>query len=1020
MNDKSLNTPTLIEQLTANFYQWEKRGRGWHVYDYPVELEPPFEPFIFHFPSTIQPAIDDGRKPGLFEKLWKRITKTSEVEATNIEETSFELKAAAFNDESGLREISISLPLEQKITIQHAEQFLLNLYYCKLPVSFEIIGLENSIHLQLCCREPDFLQIRQQLKAYFPDIVLNEEDNLLINAWNYENETVVVDFGLSQEFMRPLKIFKSFETDPLIGIVAALENLEEGEMGVLQILFQGVCNPWSESILRSVTDGEGRSFFADASEMVHLAEEKTKRPLFATAIRVVGQSPESYRAWEIVRLLGSGLAQLANPQSNELIPLANDDYDEQSHKEDILLRQTHRSGMLLNSEELVSLVHPPSASVSSQKLQREWKRTKIPPRIVLGHQLILGENIHQGKRTSVTLSPEQRLRHMYVIGATGTGKSTLLLNLIIQDIKNGLGIAVLDPHGDLIDNILGHIPEDRFDDVILLDPADANYPIGLNILSAHSEIEKNVLASDLVSIFRRHSTSWGDQMTSVLGNTILAFLESESGGTLIDLRRFLVEAEYRKSFLETVKDPEVVYYWQKEFSLLKGNTLGSILTRLDTFLRPKLIRHMMAQKEGINFQDILDSRKIFLVKLSHGLIGEENAYLLGSFIVSKLHQVAAARQIKSISERQNFYVYIDEFQHFITPSMAAILSGARKYHLGLILAHQELRQLWNQDTEIANSVISNPGTRICFRLGDFDAKKLEEGFSFFKAQDLQNLGVGEAICRVERTEYDFNLKTLAPPEINPELVRQRQEKIINLSRKKYSLHREELEAKLAKERKWTSIPPKPFEEIPVKKVERPVKVEELIRKEPELPIKKEKPALELPLLPGRGGAQHKYLQSLIKRMAEEKGYRAIIEQTTPDGLGRVDVSLETDGKKIACEISLTTTDEQEMGNIEKCLKAGYEKVILCCSEKKNLEKVKALVLRRLGSSEQEKVLFFLPEDLFFYLEQEAAKMATKEGRVKGYKVKVQYQPVTEEEKKSKREALAKVILRGLKGQRDKK
>jgi hypothetical protein len=346
--------------------------------------------------------------------------------------------------------------------------------------------------------------------------------------------------------------------------------------------------------------------------------------------------------------------------------------------------------------------------------------------------------------------------------------------MIVQDMRNGEGLAVLDPHGDLIDEILGHVPEERIADVVLLDPSDEDFPIAFNILSAHSELEKNLLASDLVSVFRRLSTSFGDQMNTVLANAIIAFLESSERGTLSDLRRFLVEPNFRERFLETVRDPEIVYYWQKEFPLLGGRPQGPILTRLDTFLRPKVIRHMVSQKENrIDFSTIMNSRKILLAKLAQGLIGEENSYLLGTLIVSKLNQMAMSRQSMATSERKDFYLYVDEFHNFVTPSMAAILAGARKYHLGLVLAHQELQQLSNRDNDVASAVISNPYTRVCFRLGDFDAKKLEDGFSFFSAKELQNLGVGEAICRMERAEYDFNLKTTRLPGVAPELASRR-------------------------------------------------------------------------------------------------------------------------------------------------------------------------------------------------------------------------------------------------------
>jgi hypothetical protein len=206
---------------------------------------------------------------------------------------------------------------------------------------------------------------------------------------------------------------------------------------------------------------------------------------------------------------------------------------------------------------------------------------------------------------------------------------------------------------------------------------------------------------------------------------------------------------------------------------------------------------MVSQKENrIDLAAIMDSRKILLVKLAQGLIGEENSYLLGTLIVSKVNQMAMSRQSMAAAERKHFYLYIDEFHNFVTPSMAAILSGARKYRLGLILAHQELQQLANHDSDVASAVISNPYTRVCFRLGDFDAKKLEDGFSFFNAKELQNFGVGEAICRMERAEYDFNLKTTPLAAVAPDVAARRKEVILASSRERYATRREDVEASL--------------------------------------------------------------------------------------------------------------------------------------------------------------------------------------------------------------------------------
>ncbi|MEW6321700.1 MAG: type IV secretory system conjugative DNA transfer family protein [Acidobacteriota bacterium] len=247
--------------------------------------------------------------------------------------------------------------------------------------------------------------------------------------------------------------------------------------------------------------------------------------------------------------------------------------------------------------------------------------------------------------------------------------------------------------------------------------------------------------------------------------------------------------------------PEIVYYWRREFPLLTGRPQAPLLTRLDPFLRPRLIRHMVNQtRDRLDVRWMMDARKIFLAKLAQGAIGEENAHLLGTLIVTKLHQMALGRQNLPEAERTPFYVYVDEFHNFITPSIAAILSGARKFGLGLILSHQELRQVVHHSADVAGAVIANPYTRICFRLGDDDAKRLQSGFASFSAQDLQSLGVGEAIVRLERAEHDFTLHTLPAPTVDAAVAQRRRERIVAYSRERYARRREDVERDLAEAR----------------------------------------------------------------------------------------------------------------------------------------------------------------------------------------------------------------------------
>lgn len=1006
---------TPAEQLTEQFYAWELRGRGWRHWPWPVELEPPFSPFLFHALPPPPTPLDDARKPTFLSSLVEQLTRRYAPAAPPLptiahDEDLAELEPEIFGWPEDLAEVQVTLPAAAKVPQEAAESLLVGLSSCSLPVAFEVVGLPGTVLLQFVCSTADRMDLREKLRAYFPEAVPSLPPESLSTRWSgvRTSESLVVDFGLSDEFTRPIKAFPRFDpVDPLIAFVGALAQVEEGEVGVLQVLFQAARAPWGESILRAVSDDEGRSFFLDAPEMLPLAREKVARPLFAAVVRVGAQSTRPGRAWQIAKGLGGALRTLARPMSNQLIPLSNDGYDDSLHETALLFRQSHRCGMLLNSEELASLVHLPSSSLRSPKLKREDRRTKAAPPATLGHRLVLGGNFHDGIGREVSLDTEHRVRHTYVIGASGTGKSTLLLNLVIQDLEQGAGFAVLDPHGDLIDEILGYVPARRFDDVVLVDPSDAGFPVGFNILQAHSELERTVLASDLVGVFRRLSTTWGDQMTSVLGNAILAFLESDRGGTLADLRRFLVEPDFRRSFLRTVKDPEVVYYWEREFPLLTGKPQAPLLTRLDIFLRPKLIRAMVVQKENrIDFASIMNEGKVLLVKLAQGAIGEENAALLGSLFVAKLQQTVLGRQAIGREARRPFYLYIDEFHHFVTPSMAELLTGARKFQLGLIVAHQELRQLVRRDPDTAHAVLANPATRIAFGVSDEDAAKLAQGLSFFTARDLQNLETGEAVCRIDRADFDFNLTTRPLPALDADLARERRAHLIALSRELYARPRVEVDRALAesrppqvvvRERPKPSPPPAP----------RPPREEQRATAAAPPP----------PPSPGRGGPQHKYLQELVKRAAEGKGWKATIEKSILGGAGSVDVALEREGQSLACEISVTSSLEQELGNVQKCLAAGFERVALIATDERILRRAEEALASSVGEAERDRILFFTPEQVLAFLDEAAPAAPAQETVVRGYRVKVQYSPAAAGGEKARQRAISEVIVGALRRMR---
>jgi DNA helicase HerA-like ATPase len=979
------------EELTKAFYAWELRGRGWQSYDYPVSLEPVFRPFPGHVIG--RPSANDGRRETRLSGLIGRfLGKTNETPPEDPEPP--EPDPEPFEDEAPLREIRVTLPEKVSVSPALSAQLLLALSPSRFPLAFEVLGLPDSLRPQITVRLPDRDRVMGQLRAFFPDILLAEDGEGLRPAWRgIAGEGTVREFGLAREFMLPLGASRDFRPDPLLSLFAGLALVREGELACFQVLFEPVRSPWAEHMLRAVTTDQGEPFLLDAPEVTTLAKEKAAQPLYAVIVRLAAKAPDAERTWEILRSAAGGLNAFAS--WNELLPLSLD--EEIDLDADLLGRTTHRAGMLLGQDELAGLVHLPHESVRLAKLRREVARTKGAPPSVFREGIALGTNAHDGRRVEVRLPRDLRMRHVHVVGASGSGKSTLLTRMILDDLARGEGVGVLDPHGDLVDEILARFPRERESDLILFDPSDDETALGWNMLEARTEIEKTLLASDLVGVFRRLSTSWGDQMNSVLANAIVAFLESNRGGTLLELRRFLVDREFRAEFLTTVSDSEVLYYWQKEFPILVGKPQGPILTRLDTFLRPKLVRQVVVERENrLDFRGMVDRGQVFLAKLSQGALGEENASLLGSLLVSAFHQAAISRQDLAPGARRHFFLYLDEFHEFATPSMAALLTGARKYRLGLTLAHQELRQLEAKNREVASALLGNAATRIVFRVGEDDAKSLERGFSSFSAADLLNLGVGEAVMRVERSEHDFNLETMPLPDLVSHEAEARQRKLVAQSRARFP---KRLEAPGAE-----PLPPAP---LPPREAPQASTSPRLVVSPP--PKNAPRPAEPPPPL-GRGGPEHQYLQDLVKRWAESHGYRAVVEEAIPGGKGSVDVALRTDDFSIACEISVTSTVAQEVGNVLKCLEAGFHEIAILSLKRPRLTKIEAALTAKFSAADLARVHLVSPEELFAML---SMRPVTTETVVGGYKVKVRQKVVEPDEEAARYRALSEVIAKSV-------
>lgn len=995
---------TASERATINFYNWEYRYRGYYHFDTPIDIEIPYTPFI-HSTYSDTPIEDDGRVPSLFKQVTKLLSPPKEKDAPKEEISEVQPRFLAFEDKPHLVGTSIVFPKETEIQPNRNIEFLNMLSFSEHVISFEIVGTSKSITIQIVCSEQDKTRIKSHFKAYFPLAILQdiEIDDF---GFSIENTIAIADFGLNDEYMRPIATTDNFSIDPLTSIIATMEMLQHNDVAVFQVLFKGITSPLARDISYSVSDGAGGSFFVDAPDMVGCAKDKIANPLFSVVMRIAAQGKDDYQSKYLARELARSVTTVSTSEHNKLIPLSNEGYDYDFHSYNLHHRLSNRLGFVLNSKELNTFLHYPNKTIISQKLGLEAGKTKQVPKTITNQKYLLGINKHYGVETKVMLNDEMRLRHTHIIGSTGVGKSTLITNMMIEDMECGNGCALFDPHGDIVEDILLRIPEHRKHDVILIDPSDENYAIGFNLLQATTDAEKIVLSSDLVSAFKRYATAWGDNMTAVLSNAINTFLESNRNSTLLELKRFLLEESFRKEFLTTVNDPSILYYWNNEYAMVRKN-ISPLLTRIDTFLRPKIIRYMLSQNQGVNFKQCIDEKKIVLIKLSQGLIGESNSFLLGSLFLSKINQAAQGRQLLQKKQRHPYYIYLDEFQNFITPSITKILSGARKYGLGLILAHQELAQIDN--TKVLNSVISNPYIRVCFRLGDMDAKKLESGFSFFDQSDLQNLNTGQTIIRIGTSQDDFNLTTFKLKKINS-CSSNIKDFIIKNTRKRFSISKSELDKQLIALLQSHETKQSPKEKLKEQSIQQKnsnkptvTSTNKNLKLVKDYALEEHKEDYIKRTEEQNTTRKHRSLQYFVKTIGLQQGYKVDLEAPTKSG-GRVDVSFTLKRLRIAIEISVTNRVEYEIQNIQKCIDDNYTWIIMLSDNSKHLEKIKIQTQKNISKKHHSKIHFTNSKTFTEIINNLSPKPSSSESRIKGYRVKTNFT------KKDENTSIEKFIL----------
>lgn len=413
---------------------------------------------------------------------------------------------------------------------------------------------------------------------------------------------------------------------------------------------------------------------------------------------------------------------------------------------------------------------------------------------------IIGETTFRGDHRQFGIKQDDRRRHVYMIGKTGVGKTTLIENMIKQDIENGKGVALIDPHGDLARNLLDAVPPHRVNDVVYFNPADIDYPVAFNVMQAVDPKYKYLVSSGLIGVLQKiWADTWGPRLEYILRNTILAVLDYPNS-TMLGVLRMLSDDKYRKKVVARVEDPVVKAFWYDEFAhyneRFKTEAVAPIQNKVGQFLTSSIIRNIISQpKSTIDMKDIMDNGKILLVNVSKGQIGEDNSALLGAMIITHIQLAAMDRANIEEEERRDFYLYVDEFQNFATEAFGTILSEARKYRLNLTIGHQYITQM---EEPVRDAVFGNTGTIVSFRIGAADSEFLEKEFApTFTETDLVNLDKYNAYIRLMIdgiTSKGFSMRTIAPSGDNFGL----HEKIIKVSRERYAQKREIVEDKIAR------------------------------------------------------------------------------------------------------------------------------------------------------------------------------------------------------------------------------
>jgi len=719
------------------------------------------------------------------------------------------------------------------------EQLIEGFSRYKKDIILEIAVPHNSeeICFYIAINRNDAQLLEKSVTSLFPHSRVEPAKDYTI--FSPRGETRGATFRLKNPYVLPLKTFSVLSEDVLSSVLSAFSKISSpGEGAAFQLIIHsdlGGAQKTFQQVRKSLEEGKSlkEAFvspggvlkeswgkqFADSSQkkeekpkvrdenLIKMVLEKAQYPLFRVNMRVITSAATKERAEELLDHLKSSFSSLNNPLGNNL---AVQEIKRGGKLKQLVYDYSFRlfrqgSSSLLNSMEIGTLFHFPHPLIDNSRVKWLKARSAPPPINMPQKGVLLGKSNFGGEEKDVIIKDEDRRRHVYIVGQTGTGKSTLLNQMFTQDVLQGKGAGFIDPHGDIAEALLGEIPPERKEDVIYFNPGDSQYALGLNLLEKDPRysFQKTFVINELLEIIDKLynlKETGGPVFEQYFRYSLLLLLDDpKEGHTLNDVSRVFVNPEYRLKLLETTPNPMVREFWQKQAEKAGGelslaNVAPYIVSKLNPFLANDLVRPIVSQqKNSLDFREIIDQKKILIVNLSKGILGETNSYLLGMLIVAQLTMAAFSRQNVPEEQRPDFSLYIDEFQNITTDTIGTVFSEGRKYRLNLTVANQFLAQL---KEPIRKAVFGNVGTIMSFRVGAEDAEELAKYFApVFTAYDLMNIDNFNSYIKLMiggKTSRAFDFHTIKPSVPDLSSVQE----IKDISNRKYARLREEVEREI--------------------------------------------------------------------------------------------------------------------------------------------------------------------------------------------------------------------------------